>query len=178
MGWFPDLASDGRHTRLRQAVQACRALIGRHTPLLPRRPRDPAASANLSIGITRPPMPDSAQQTSSPWFELYGWFTGTGADQLLEPSDGCLLGLVDLPKDAAHGGQDRGDLLGSERRLGGVAVAQRPEAPRRGGAVGPAGITLRDSGRHGRGELAGLGARRDIGRHGRLSQAVPELADL
>jgi hypothetical protein len=23
MGWFPDLASDGRHTRLRQAVQAC-----------------------------------------------------------------------------------------------------------------------------------------------------------
>jgi hypothetical protein len=23
MGWFPDLASDGRHTRLRQTVQAC-----------------------------------------------------------------------------------------------------------------------------------------------------------
>jgi hypothetical protein len=23
MGWFPDLASDARHTRLRQAVQAC-----------------------------------------------------------------------------------------------------------------------------------------------------------
>src|SRR5215212_5617578 len=103
---------------------------------------------------------------------------GTGDDQLFEPSDGCLLGLVDLPEDAAHGGHDRGDLLRSKRRLGGVAVAQRPEVLRRGGAVSPAGITLRDSARHRRGELAGLGTRRDTGRHGRLSQAVPELADL
>jgi hypothetical protein len=38
-----------------------RALIGRHTELLPRRPRDPPPRANLSIGISRPPTPDSAQ---------------------------------------------------------------------------------------------------------------------
>jgi hypothetical protein len=37
----------------------------------------PAASANLSIiGISLPPTPDSAQQTSSPGLSSTGWFTG------------------------------------------------------------------------------------------------------
>ena len=82
-----------------------------------------------------------------------------------------LLGVVDLPEDPAHAGEDRGDLIGGTvaQRCNGCA---RSRLRRRAGPVG-AGVPFRNSAGHGRRKLSSASTRRDTGRHRRLGQGVP-----